>query len=95
MTRAELQSIYHDFAERYGHEMARRVGPSRGYSGSANLNSVQPGNFDSLARAFADVAAGRDRLPTYTPAEDRPRARRSCRTFNRKSVAPLAVRIPQ
>ncbi|WP_126256815.1 hypothetical protein [Bradyrhizobium sp. LVM 105] len=88
MTRAELQSIYHDFAERYGPALARRVVRWRGYSGSANLNTVQLGNFDSLARAFADVAAGRDRLPAYTPADDRPRARRACRTFSRKSVAP-------
>lgn len=88
MTRAELQSIYHDFAQRHGHDMARRVVRWRGYSGSANINSVTPDNFESLAGAFADVAAGRDRLPAYTPADDRPERRRPSRIFDRKSVAP-------
>ncbi|MBR0982342.1 hypothetical protein [Bradyrhizobium liaoningense] len=88
MTRAELQSIHNDFAERYGRDLARRVVRWRGYSGSASLDSVTAGNFESLACAFADVAAGRDRLPGYTPADDRQQHRRPSRTFDRKSVAP-------
>lgn len=87
MTRA-LQSVYSDFAKRHGHDIARRVVRWRGYSGSASLNSVHPDNHAALARAFADVAAGRDRLPAYTPADDRPQRRRASRIFDRRSIAP-------
>ena len=88
MTRAELQTLYLDFVEQHGRALARRVVRWRGYSGSASLDSVTPSNFESLVRALADVAAGRDRLPAYTPADDPPERRRPSRIFDRKSVAP-------
>ncbi|AMA55043.1 hypothetical protein [Bradyrhizobium sp. CCGE-LA001] len=90
MTRAELQSIYHDFAERQGHDMARRVVRWRAMTGNASLNSVHPQNYAALARAFADVASGRDRLPAYTPADDRSQRRTAPMNyaFDRSAINP-------
>ncbi|MDN3278709.1 hypothetical protein QWJ07_30915 [Frankia sp. RB7] len=70
-----MDSIYRDFAERHGVEMARRVVRWRAMTGSASLNSVHPANYAALARAFSDVTAGVDRIPAYRPPDDRTQRR--------------------